>query len=482
MWTALLLAVPVVSAAELRVAAASDLAFVLPEIVAGFEKQSGATVKVSFGSSGNFAAQIQNGAPFDIFMAADIGYPRKLIEAGFAECDSLYVYGVGRIVLWVPNSGKVDVERLQMQTLLDVRIRRIAIANPQHAPYGRAAAAALTHYRVYEQVKPKLVLGENISQAAQFVQSGNADAGIVALSLIFAPAMRDKGRYWLVPTDFYPPLEQGAVILKSAHDPKLARGFVDYLRSAGAAELFRRYGFETPKAAGSTRQIGKAKAMDWQAILLTIKLAALVSAILLLLGLPIAYWLAFTRARWKFLIEAVVAMPLVLPPTVLGFYILVTLGQQSFLGRTIQAWLGATIPFTFTGLVVASVLYSLPFAVQPFAAGFSAVDNKLIQASWLLGASKLRTFSRVILPLAAPAVVTGVVLSFAHTLGEFGVVLMVGGNIPGATRTISISIYDSVQALDYDTAGTNALVLLLFSFVTLSLVYGLSRRSVGVLR
>lgn len=228
----------------------------------------------------------------------------------------------------------------------------------------------------------------------------------------------------------------------------------------------------TLASAGNTSNL-----MDWQAIFLTLRLATVVSLILLLVGLPIAYWLAFTRVRWKFLAEAVVAMPLVLPPTVLGFYILVTLGQNSALGRLLKNWFDTTLPFTFAGLVAASVLYSLPFAVQPFAAGFSSVDTKLIQASWLLGASKLRTFLRVILPLAVPGVLTGVVLSFAHTLGEFGVVLMVGGNIPGVTRTISISIYDSVQMLDYATAGKNAFVLLLFSFAVLSLVYGLTRRS-----
>jgi molybdate transport system substrate-binding protein len=239
------MAVPTVSAAELRVAAAADLAFVLPEIVAGFEKQNGTIVKLSFGSSGNFAAQIQNDAPFDVFMAADVGYPRKLIEAGLADPGSLYVYGVGRIVIWVPDNT-VDVERLQMRALLEPRVRRIAIANPQHAPYGRAAEAALTHYGLYEQLKPKLVVGENISQAAQFVQSGNAEAGIIALSLVFAPAMRNKGKYWVVPNDSYPPLEQAAVILKSARDAKSARALIDYLRSPAAAELFRRYGFESP--------------------------------------------------------------------------------------------------------------------------------------------------------------------------------------------------------------------------------------------
>lgn len=235
-------------AGELRVAAASDLSFVLPEIVAGFEKQSGASVKVSFGSSGNFTAQIQNGAPFDVFMAADIGYPRTLIESGLADPSALHVYGSGRIVVWVPEGSKLDFERGGMRVLLDNQVKKIAIANPQHAPYGRAAVAAMEHYHVYDQVKSKLVLGENISQAAQFVQSGNADTGILALSLVLAPAMHDKGRYWLIPESSYPAIEQAAIALKRSSDEKLARGFVDYLKSPAAVDLFRRYGFEVEAA------------------------------------------------------------------------------------------------------------------------------------------------------------------------------------------------------------------------------------------
>lgn len=214
-----------------------------------------------------------------------------------------------------------------------------------------------------------------------------------------------------------------------------------------------------------------------QAILLTLRLALLVSAILLVLGLPIAYWITYSRWRGKFLIEAVVALPLVLPPTVLGFYFLLLLGQQGVPGKWIHAWFGTTLPFTFPGLVVASVLYSLPFAVQPFAAGFSAVDRKLMDAAALLGASRAKIFFRLVLPLSKMSVITGLVLSFAHTIGEFGVVLMVGGNIAGVTRTISIAIYDDVQALDYASANQNALALLIFSFVALSLVYAINRRS-----
>jgi molybdate transport system permease protein len=216
--------------------------------------------------------------------------------------------------------------------------------------------------------------------------------------------------------------------------------------------------------------------MDWQAFWLTIRLAVLVAAVLVVLGLPIAYWIAYSRWRWKFLAEAVVALPIVLPPTVLGFYVLVALGSRSPLGRFWQVLTGHTLAFTFGGLVIGSIIYSLPFAVQPFAASFALVDPRLMAASATLGASNLQTFFRVILPLSLPGLVTGVALSFAHTMGEFGVVLMVGGNIPGVTRTVSIDIYDQVQALNYAAANVTALVLLAISFAMLSLVYGVNRK------
>jgi len=216
--------------------------------------------------------------------------------------------------------------------------------------------------------------------------------------------------------------------------------------------------------------------MDWQAFWLTARLAALVAALLTIIGLPVAYWITYCRWRWKFLAEAVLALPIVLPPTVLGFYVLVALGPRSPLGRGWEALTGHTLAFTFEGLVIGSILYSFPFAVQPFAASFAAVDQRLIAASQTLGASRLKTFLRVILPLSVPGLVTGVALSFAHTMGEFGVVLMVGGNIPGVTRTVSIDIYDKVQAFNYSGANATALVLLVISFAVLSFVYALNRR------
>jgi molybdate transport system permease protein len=219
--------------------------------------------------------------------------------------------------------------------------------------------------------------------------------------------------------------------------------------------------------------------MNWGAIILTLELASSVALILLGVGLPLAWWLSQMRWRGKSFVEAVIALPLVLPPTVLGFYILVGLGPRSPVGRWIEGIVGYTLPFSFAGLLVASVLYSLPFAVQPFAAAFAGLDHNLIDAAQTLGASRLRTFFRIALPLARPGVLTGLVLSFAHTVGEFGVVLMVGGNIPGVTRTISIDIYDQAQAGNNAQANQTALLLLLFSFVALSLVYSLNPRALN---
>jgi molybdate transport system permease protein len=222
--------------------------------------------------------------------------------------------------------------------------------------------------------------------------------------------------------------------------------------------------------------------MDWQAIWLTARLAALVSVILLVISLPLAHWLTFSRRRWTFLIEAVVSLPLVLPPTVLGFYLLMAMGSRSPVGRWWSAWTGHGLAFTFEGLVIASVFYSLPFAVQPIAAAFAQVDSSLREASAILGASRLKTFLRVTLPLSLEGVIAGAVLSFAHTVGEFGVVLMVGGSLPGVTRTVSIALYDDVQALNYGEAHQTALLLLGFSLLVLVVVYGLRRRPWATIR
>ena len=234
-------------AQSLRIAAASDLQFALGDLAAQYEKQSGEKLAITYGSSGNFFAQIQNGAPFDLFFSADTAYPQKLIESGFAEPDSRYTYAFGRIVVWLPFESPLTPAKLQWNTLLDARIQKIAIANPDHAPYGRAAVAALQNAGLYERLKSRLVYGENISQAAQFVLSGSAQAGILALSLAAAPAMK-SGKYWEIPRDLYPPLEQAVVLLKSSPNKPAARAFLAFLRMEPARATLARYGFTLPVA------------------------------------------------------------------------------------------------------------------------------------------------------------------------------------------------------------------------------------------
>ncbi|MGC4083442.1 MAG: molybdate ABC transporter permease subunit [Vicinamibacterales bacterium] len=216
--------------------------------------------------------------------------------------------------------------------------------------------------------------------------------------------------------------------------------------------------------------------VDWEAIALSLRLAAIVVAILVVVGLPLAAWIVFHRRRWTFIVEAIVALPLVLPPTVLGFYMLVAMGPRSPLGRLWVSITGHDLAFTFEALVLASLLYSLPFVVQPIVTAFSQIDTALLEAAATLGASRWRTFTSVIVPLGRDGIIAGAVLGFAHTLGEFGVVLMVGGNLPGVTRTVSVSIYDQVQAFDFAAANQTALLLLGFSLAALAAVYGLLRK------
>jgi molybdate transport system substrate-binding protein len=237
-----------VSAEELSVAAAADLNFALKEIAEKYQHDTDNTLKLSFGSSGNFFVQIQNGAPFDLFFSADIDYPKKLVQGGYADATTLAKYARGKIVLWVPAGSKLDLSR-GLDVLLDPTVKRVAIANPQHAPYGRAAEQSMKKAGIYDRIKEKLVLGENISQTAQFVQTGNADIGIVALSLAMAPTMTE-GRYQEVPTDLYAPIDQSVVVLKASKKKEAAKGFLDYLQTVEAQQILQKYGLAGGNAPG----------------------------------------------------------------------------------------------------------------------------------------------------------------------------------------------------------------------------------------
>jgi molybdate transport system substrate-binding protein len=230
---------------QLRVAAAADLKFAFAELTTQYEKRTGTKVDVTYGSSGNFFSQIKNGAPFDLFFSADVEYPRQLADSGLADASTLREYGVGRIVLWSPPTSTVDPENSNWNALLDPSVQKIAIANPAHAPYGRAAVAALQKAGIYDKIQAKLVYGENISQAAQFVESGNAQAGIIALSLALSPAMQN-GKRWEIPADMYPPLRQAAVVLSVSTNKSPARDFLDYITSADGQKVLAKYGFARP--------------------------------------------------------------------------------------------------------------------------------------------------------------------------------------------------------------------------------------------
>jgi molybdate transport system substrate-binding protein len=234
------------AAQEITIAAAADLQFVMQEVGARFQQEFGKTVKLIYGSSGNFAQQLQNGAPFDMFFSANLDYPEQLEGAGLTEPGTFYPYAIGKIVVWVPNASKLDVSS-GLKALLDPSIKKIAIANPEHAPYGKAALAAMQKENIYEQVKDKFVLGENISQTASFVASGSADVGVVALSLALSPNMKDKGRYAEVPAGDYPAIEQACVILRSSKNKDIAQQFLKFIQSSPVRELFQKYGFAIPK-------------------------------------------------------------------------------------------------------------------------------------------------------------------------------------------------------------------------------------------
>jgi molybdate transport system substrate-binding protein len=240
---AIVVAVPVrAQKQEVRVAAAADLKFAMSDLARQYEQRTGNKVDATYGSSGNIFSQLQNGAPFDVFLSADIDYPRKLEAAGLAEPGTLYEYAVGRIAIWMPPDATIDVATLGWAALLDAKVQKIAIANPEHAPYGRAAVAALRKAGIYERVAGKLVYGENISQAAQFVQSGNAQAGIVALSLATSPAMTD-GKRWEIPAQMHPPIRQAAIVLKSAKNKEAAKAFLEFVKSETGRATFVKYGF-----------------------------------------------------------------------------------------------------------------------------------------------------------------------------------------------------------------------------------------------
>ncbi len=463
------------NADEVRAAVAANALGAVRAIADRFESTTGHRVLVSPGSSGKLYAQIREGAPFDVFLSADAERPAQLEREERAVVGSRFVYARGRLVLWSATPGLVEAGGGVLRT---DRFRRLAIANPKTAPYGAAAAAVLDALGVRAGVADRLVQGEDITQTFQFVATGNAEIGFVSLSQVVRHAGGDAGSRWLVPAEMHPPLVQEAVLLPRGRDRAAARAFLDFVRGAEARAILRSHGYEVPGPddGGPATPVPHAAASLWTPVFLTLRLAAVSTAVLLFIGTPLAWWLARTRSRAKSVLEALVALPLVLPPTVLGFYLLLLLGARGWVGGVTDALGWGPLAFTFPGLVIGSALYSLPFVVQPLQNAFEAMGERPLEAAATLGASPRDRFFSIAVPICRPAFVTAAILAFAHTVGEFGVILMIGGSIPGRTQVLSIALYEQVEALEYGRAHALAGGMLFFSFLVLWAIHAWNRR------
>lgn len=459
-WLALLAAAPA-RADEVRVAVAANFRAPCEALARRFERESGHRVLLSVGSTGSLTAQIRNGAEVDIFLAADAARPAALARdgRGFAR----RTYARGRLALVGRGAARGEAA-------LRGSFQHLALANPRTAPYGAAAKEALERLGLWAGLEPRVVYGESVGQAHQFVRSGGAELGLIAA----AQAIASGEERWLVPASLHAPIRQDALLLS---ERPAARGFWELLSSEEGRALIAAagYGVEPEGGAVPAPAPGFGETA-WAAVRLTLALAASSTLILLALGAPLAWWLARTRSAWRVPCEALVALPLVLPPTVLGFYLLVSLGPAGPLGAAWEALGGPRLVFSFSGLVIGSVIYSLPFVVQPLRNSFQAIDPALLEAAATLRATRVDRWRSVILPLARPGLLTAAVLGFAHTVGEFGVVLMIGGSVPGRTKVLSIAIYDHVEQLEYAQAHLLAGGMLAFSFLTLLGVYAANRR------
>lgn len=456
----------VATADEVRVAVAANFRSPCEELARRFEASSGHRVVISAGSTGSLFAQLHNGASYDVFLAADARRPAALEAEGRAL--ERFTYAEGRLVLL--GSGLSDP--LDGEACLRAgAFAHLALANPETAPYGAAARDVLRRLGLWEQLEPKRVYGESVGQTYQLVRSGSAELGLVACSQALADGVRS---YWLVPAELHAPILQDAARLS---DTPATRAFCAWLRSDEARALIASAGYGVdPTRGGAEARDPAPTGSAWVAVRVTLLLATTSTAVLLVLGTPLAWWLARGRSRWRVPVEAAVALPLVLPPTVLGFYLLVLLGPEGPLGGVWEGLGGPRLVFSFGGLVIGSVIYSLPFVVQPLRTSFQAIDPTLLEAAATLRAGWADRWRSVVLPLARPGFLAATVLGFAHTVGEFGVVLMIGGSVPGRTKVLSIAIFDHVEQLEYAQAHWLAGGMLAFSFATLLLVYATQRK------
>lgn len=439
---------------ELAVAAASDLQFAFPELGRALERATGVRVAFTFGATGVLAQQIENGAPIDLFASADRQRIANLRAAGLLVDDTITLFARGHLVLAVPRTSDRSVASLR--DLLQPAIRRVAIANPVHAPYGAAAEQALTSAGVIELVRHKLVLAESARHAATLVESGAVDAGLLAKS-----AASDRGvRAVAIDERLHQPIEQSIAVLQRSLHVESAREFVGFLVSPEGRAILRRHQFDTAESlelAPVAEPPPRSKAVDGlQPLWLTAGVSLCATVLAISLGTPLAWVLARREFRGRHLLNALVLQPLVIPPTVLGYYLLVLLGGTSPIGVLFDDVLALPLVFTARGAIVAALVSSLPLYVGAARAAIEAIDPRLEDVARLLGRTEWSVVRTITLPLARRGIAAGAVLAFARATGDFGTTLMVMGNLPGRVPTVSIAIYDAWLA--GDTARTNLLV------------------------
>jgi molybdate transport system permease protein len=460
----------------LHVAVAASLQPVMEELGREFLRAGGSEVVLAWGSSAKLAHQIENGAPFDVFAAADMSYIDRVIERGAALAHTRAAYARGRLVLWSRGALPRDLSELAAP-----RFARISLANPDHAPYGRAAAQALQRLGLWDTLAPRLVYGANVRQAMQYAATGDATVCFTALSLL-APTTAGGGGHVLIDPSLYDPLDQGMVVLSRSARAERAQAFIDFVRSAPGQRILTRRGFLAPPGPGApdgaAPQLPREArpALAWAPLWLSLQVALAATVISLFLGVAVAALLSQRNFFGRELLDALVTMPLVLPPTVLGYYVLVALGQRSPVGRAYEAITGSTIVFTVSGAVVAATIGALPLVVKSARAALSSVDPTVMHAARTLGAGRVRAFFTVRLPLAAPGVIAALMLAFARSLGDFGVTLMVAGDIPKKTQTASLFIYDAIEAGREATAAGMIAVL---SAVAIGVLYAVNRLTGG---
>lgn len=463
------------SARPLLVASASDLQPAFDEIGPLFQRQTGLDVVFMFGSTGDLARQVENGAPVDVFVSANASYLDLLSDKGLILPDSRRVLAQGPLVVAVNAAVETRVERLE--DLLKPEIVHVALANPEHAPYGMAAKQALQGAGLWLTVQSKLVYGENVRQAAQFVQRGDAQAGLVAASMALASGLANA------PVDhgLFDPLEQSIAVIARSPREAAARRFVALATSPEVQPVLQRHGFLRPSSIVEQQADHKTTArssrtpgldLDLHPVYLSLKVAGLATAICFVCGLALAWLLARHNFPGRHLLDVLTTLPQVLPPTVLGYYLLTLLGTNSSLGHAMERYLGTRLVFTWQGAVIAASVVAFPLFVQTSRAALEQVDPRFEEVARTLGRSEIDIFLTITLPLVWRGVLSGLMLAFTRALGEFGATLMLAANIPGQTRTLSLAIYDAVQAGE---AGQATLLVAIMTVLAIGLLLGAHR-------